>query len=316
MKKAFVYIDDNEKIVKAFADTVTHKWNMDFDVFSNKTYGAIPKNNFDDFKAEILSIISGGIERIDCIFLDIDFAGVGSSTFPDNTGFLLGQAIRQCWPALPIVIASRFTETEIYKKGMIFDFDNICDSSELIKMSYAEFFGIVQMAIQKRSKILESLGDVPLSFRTKRNRYLKQCDVKIKKHPFAFVAMPFDAQIVRNDVWDIAIKGACKKIGIGAERVDMDKRSIAIIDKISTLLFQSVIVIADLTSWNANVLYEVGLAHASNKPCILISQQEKDKLEIPFDVRHLKTIIYKQDELKSLGDDLYEALKEWRAYSV
>ncbi|MBL0226264.1 MAG: hypothetical protein IPQ16_12085 [Geobacteraceae bacterium] len=222
-----------------------------------------------------MGIIKCNEDRIECIFLDLDFTGKSQMSNNDYTGFLIGQAIRVRWPNMPIIISTRFTQNDIYKKGMIFDFDNICDSTQLIKMDHEQFAGIVELAVKKRSMILDGLGDTPISFLTKKNIYLKQTDDKAKKVPNVFVAMPFNEAIVRNDVWELGIKVACKKINYGAVRVDMDKKSISIIDKIATLLFQSDIVIADLTGWNANVLYELGLAHASNKPCILITQHEK-----------------------------------------
>jgi len=48
-------------------------------------------------------------------------------------------------------------------------------------------------------------------------------------------------------------------------------------------------VIADCTGRNPNVFYEIGLAHASGKPVILITQNSDD---VPFDIRHLRYIQY------------------------
>lgn len=310
-----MYIDDQEAIMRAFADTLRQKWNINYDVLSNVTYGTIDKANYDAFEIEIMEIIKANEDRIECIFLDLDFTGKSQVSNNDYTGFLIGQAIRKTWPNMPIIISTRFSQNDIYRKGMIFDFDNICDSTQLIKMNHEQFAGIVKLATHKRSIILDGLGDTPISFLTKKNVYLKHCDIKIKKTPFIFVAMPFNETQVRKDVWELGIKVACKKLNYGAERVDKDKRSISIVDKIATLLFQSDIVIADLTGWNANVLYELGLAHAANKPCILITQQEKDKLEIPFDLRHINTITYSQDNLADLISELQEAIKDWKANS-
>jgi tetratricopeptide (TPR) repeat protein len=48
-------------------------------------------------------------------------------------------------------------------------------------------------------------------------------------------------------------------------------------------------VIAELTTRNPNVLYELGLAHAIRKPAVLLAQTVED---IPFDLKHIRTILY------------------------
>ena len=46
---------------------------------------------------------------------------------------------------------------------------------------------------------------------------------------------------------------------------------------------------AELTERNANVYYELGLAHAWKKKTIMISQ---DIDAIPFDLKHLRMVVY------------------------
>jgi nucleoside 2-deoxyribosyltransferase len=48
-------------------------------------------------------------------------------------------------------------------------------------------------------------------------------------------------------------------------------------------------IIADLTEQNPNVYYELGLAHATGKPIILITQNIG---KLPFDLRHQRVIEY------------------------
>lgn len=47
--------------------------------------------------------------------------------------------------------------------------------------------------------------------------------------------------------------------------------------------------LADLSGKNANVFYELGLAHAARKPVVFAAAQIDD---IPFDLRHLRVIVY------------------------
>ena len=63
------------------------------------------------------------------------------------------------------------------------------------------------------------------------------------------------------------------------------------------------VVVADLTGLNPNVFYEVGVAHALQKPVILLTQ-DIDKL--PFDLQQYRTIPYstKFDKAQRLADEL------------
>ena len=49
------------------------------------------------------------------------------------------------------------------------------------------------------------------------------------------------------------------------------------------------VLVAELTSRNPNVFYELGLAHALRKPVVLVSSSEED---VPFDLQHIRVIYY------------------------
>lgn len=69
---------------------------------------------------------------------------------------------------------------------------------------------------------------------------------------------------------------------------DLDNQQ-SIIRDIVEGINQADVVIADLTGLNANVFYELGLAHAMNKKVICITQ---DIGELPFDLKSYRTIEY------------------------
>ncbi len=52
------------------------------------------------------------------------------------------------------------------------------------------------------------------------------------------------------------------------------------------------LVIVETTQENANVYYELGIAHTLGKPAILITQGTQIE-DFPFDIRHLRFIVYK-----------------------
>ena len=54
-------------------------------------------------------------------------------------------------------------------------------------------------------------------------------------------------------------------------------------------IYQADVIIADLTGLNANVFYELGLAHAMNKKVIIITQ---DIGELPFDIKSYRANEY------------------------
>src|ERR1019366_7742610 len=62
-----------------------------------------------------------------------------------------------------------------------------------------------------------------------------------------------------------------------------------IIDQIWRGINAAKVLVAELTTRNANVLYELGLAHALKKPVVLVSSNQ---LDVPFDLQHIRVIYY------------------------
>jgi hypothetical protein len=62
-----------------------------------------------------------------------------------------------------------------------------------------------------------------------------------------------------------------------------------IIQDITRQLLEAQAVIAEISPANPNVYYEVGFAHALNKPTILIADKET---KLPFDVSPFRVLFY------------------------
>ena len=62
-----------------------------------------------------------------------------------------------------------------------------------------------------------------------------------------------------------------------------------IMDQIWVGINSAKVLVAELTSRNPNVFYELGLAHALQKPVVLISSNEAD---VPFDLQHIRVVYY------------------------
>jgi nucleoside 2-deoxyribosyltransferase len=105
--------------------------------------------------------------------------------------------------------------------------------------------------------------------------------------PFAFVLMPFDPAF--NDIYKLGIKATADELGVVAERVDEQRFSETMLDRIYRQIDAADFIIADMTGKNPNVFYEVGYAHARGKLCTLLTQSASD---IPFDLKHHRHIVY------------------------
>ncbi len=93
------------------------------------------------------------------------------------------------------------------------------------------------------------------------------------------------------EVLEYVVKPAVENSGFNLKvvRADEIKKPGSIIKEILENLVNSNIVIADLTTQNPNVFYELGVRHALSPRTILIAQSTDD---IPFDLRDYRTIIY------------------------
>lgn len=120
---------------------------------------------------------------------------------------------------------------------------------------------------------------------------------------FCFVLMPFSEEF--DDIYQYGIKESCKESGAYCERVDEQVFQETILDRIYNQISKSDLVIADMTGRNPNVFYEVGYAHALNKPTILLTQNSDD---IPFDLKHYPHIIY-EGKISIIRDELTKRIK-------
>ena len=103
-----------------------------------------------------------------------------------------------------------------------------------------------------------------------------------------FVMMPFAPPL--GDYYSKIYEPAIIKAGLKPVRADDDIFGTGkIIDQIWTGITSAKVLIAELTARNPNVYYELGLAHALNKPVVLICSNEQD---VPFDLKHIRVIYY------------------------
>jgi len=102
-----------------------------------------------------------------------------------------------------------------------------------------------------------------------------------------FVIMPFGGYF--DGYYKDVIKPALKSASLTVKRSDEIYSTNSIIEDIFNGIVNADLIVADLTGKNPNVNYELGFAHALEKPVIIITQDIED---IPFDTKHIRAIKY------------------------
>ena len=102
-------------------------------------------------------------------------------------------------------------------------------------------------------------------------------------------------------VYEQIIKPSVEGSGYEAYRVDENNICDAIINKIFTAIQECPMAICDLSNRNPNVLYELGLRQAYDKPVVLIQDEKTEKI---FDISGISTVFYKSTRLY---EDVLEA---------
>lgn len=109
----------------------------------------------------------------------------------------------------------------------------------------------------------------------------------VKSPADIFVAMPFQDRL--KPVYTDHILKVAKKLHLTCKRGDDFFTANRIMDDVWSAVYHAKLCIVDCTERNPNVFYELGIAHTLGRKTILITQVIED---IPFDVRHMRTIIY------------------------
>ncbi|MYA09021.1 MAG: hypothetical protein F4060_14015 [Holophagales bacterium] len=105
--------------------------------------------------------------------------------------------------------------------------------------------------------------------------------------PRLFVLMPFSPDL--EPVYERLFKEPFEKAGYDVSRAkDIDSQR-NILEDIIESVRDSDLILADLTDLNANVFYELGIAHAFDKNVVLVSQEISS---LPFDLQSYRVVRY------------------------
>lgn len=112
-----------------------------------------------------------------------------------------------------------------------------------------------------------------------------------------------------NMVFEVALKPNLEGEGYQLERADLSTDPGQITAAIFSALDEAELCIADLTFLNANVMYELGVRHALQKPVIQIAQKNT---RLPFDTANQRTLFFDSGDvhsLQKLGSEVLEQVR-------
>ncbi|MDG4655148.1 hypothetical protein [Chryseobacterium arthrosphaerae] len=155
---------------------------------------------------------------------------------------------------------------------------------------------LIQNKYLKNENPLNNMGKVVFTNFLKANGIIEN-DLLIDSR-LIFVLTPFHKQF---DTDYMIIREVCSSSGFTCIRGDESNFKSDIFPEILRRLVKARLVIANINGRNPNVMYELGIAHAMDKPVILISREPEN---LPIDIKSKKFLIYKD------YDDLIEVLRE------
>lgn len=103
-----------------------------------------------------------------------------------------------------------------------------------------------------------------------------------------------------DKIYEYIFKPAIEEAGYEPYRVDENKLCDSIIGKIFSALQESPMALCDLSNRNPNVLYELGIRQAYDKPVVLVQDEKTERI---FDVSGISTVQYSS---KRLYEDVLE----------
>jgi hypothetical protein len=215
--------------------------------------------------------------------------------------------------------------SEVYKHyrgeylpdGMFFE-HALVDKFHISTVKVVEFTEIFMSSLQS-AKLLERKDDkyrildvTSTPDRETGVELKRSAGPKITAGDTCFVVMPFAPPI--GGYFQNIYEPAIQKAGLRAVRADADIFGTGkIIDQIWSGINASKVLVAELTTRNPNVFYELGLAHALDKPVVLVSSNEED---VPFDLKHIRVIYYDVNDpfwgqklIDKVAENIVSALK-------
>lgn len=123
-----------------------------------------------------------------------------------------------------------------------------------------------------------------------------------------FVMQPFDDGGPFDKRFAQVLKPAATAAGLVARRADSEPNAEVVIEDIEESIRQAKVCIADISTPNQNVAYELGFALALNKKVVLIGRKGT---RLPFNFRHRRALFYDTDapdDFRTFSETIRQAL--------
>jgi hypothetical protein len=194
----------------------------------------------------------------------------------------------RAFPEKPVELGDLFVSTDITFDMLKRSINSLKFQDQIEKVS--EYTYNVKPSIFSQS----SARSAPISFDRRSNRYYQDILIQADE-PFCFVIMPFREKEFQQSIYFDVIKPFIEdEFKISCYRVDEDDLPDRIDNKIYSYILRAAFVVAEVTTRNPNVLYELGLAHMLEKDCIILTQTPHS--EVPFDINRISAEPYENEE--------------------
>ena len=110
-------------------------------------------------------------------------------------------------------------------------------------------------------------------------------------------------------IWEYVIRPTCEALNYQPMRADLMGGAGSITQDIISALFESDLVIADITNSNPNVMYELGVRHTLAKPVIVLTSTPRS---IPFDIASYRALVYQiatPSDAQKLSQELTDSIR-------
>ena len=181
-------------------------------------------------------------------------------------------------------------DDEFFRNALVDTFGVAADKADEFKAVFLEDLSDAQLVedVEGKKRILDVARDAESGGAAEDTLKKISKGVKIEHGDTCFVMMPFAEPI--GGYYKLIYEAAIGKAGLRAVRADDDIFATGkIIDQVWSGITTAKVLVAELTGRNPNVFYELGLAHALNKPVVLVSSNQAD---VPFDLQHIRVIYY------------------------
>lgn len=181
-------------------------------------------------------------------------------------------------------------DDQFFKNTVVETYHVPTDNFQEFKQIFLESLETAELIVKhgEKLRVIDAANsDASLPAQSDRLRKLEK-STNVGANDSCFVMQPFAAPL--GDYYEKIYRPAIEKAGLRPVRADAEIFGTGkIIDQVWHGINAAKVLVAELTTRNPNVFYELGLAHAMNKPVVLVSAKEED---VPFDLQHIRVIYY------------------------